>query len=138
MKILACFYILVSFLDWLTFSTGKAALNRGDLLCYGETIILVNSNMGAFYMVFLSLSYYGYALTLWYVFYWVPSKFGHVTRFKVEDVGLDVHDESQMLQLEDEENLKTVVRELEHDRQFMKEQQKKLRYDSDAGRTSQL
>ena len=83
--------------------------------------MLVNSNLGAFYMFSLACSYYAYALVMWYIFFMVPSRFGQVSRLDVEQLGI-VGRESELLHLNDEENLKTVVRELEHDRRFTRMQ----------------
>lgn len=132
MKLLAGFYVVCAFIDWLTFYMGRVALTRGDLICYDRNVVLVNSNLGALYMLFLSLVYYSYAMFMWFTFYQIPKKFGQVTRFTVDDVGFALGNESTMHILENEENLKTVVRELEHDRQFTKRQLTKIRLGSES------
>ncbi len=50
----------------------------------------------------------------------MPKKYGVVTRRTVDDVDMLGLDSTYMY--ENEENLKTVVRELEHDRRFTKQQ----------------
>ena len=66
-------------------------------------------------MFSLTFIYYTYAMFIWYVFFWVPKRFGQVSRFNVEQLGR-VGDESGIIHQNDEENFKAVVRELEHDR----------------------
>lgn len=66
-------------------------------------------------MLGLSLIYYTYAMVMWYIFFKVPTKFGQVSRFNVEKLGEVGHD-SILIYENGEENLKTVMRELEHDR----------------------
>ena len=85
-------------------------------------------------MLVFTIITYTYAMFMWYVFYQVPKKFGVVTRRSVDDVAdmIGTGDTSIMM---DEENLKTVVRELEHDRRFTKHQMSKVngRNDSSEG-----
>jgi hypothetical protein len=69
-----------------------------------------------------AIASYLYAFFMWYVFYLVPMKHGVVSRQNLEGLNM-IGDIS--LDLRDEENLKTVVRELEHDRRFSKFQQNK-------------
>ena len=96
-------------------------MKNQQLLCYDTRVILVNTNIGGLYMLFYAIVSFAYAGFMWYTFYNVPNKFGIVSRRSVEDVGLMIgHPESA--NLKDEENLKTVVRALEHDRKFTKSQ----------------
>ena len=123
MKILACFYVGCTSVDWVTFLSGQATLRNKDILCYNNTIILVNSNLGSFYMMVYEWVCYGYAFFMWFIFYQVPKKFGVVSRRSVDDVDMIIGDESTIIH--DEENLKTVVRELDYDRRFTRNQQNK-------------
>ena len=119
MKILAGFYAVCTCIDWLMFLGGKKSITNNDLLCYEKTILLVNSNLGGLYMLSFAVSVYIYAMFMWFTFYHIPKRFGVVSRRNVDDVGgmIPGCDSSIIL---DEENLKTVVRELEHDRRFVK------------------
>lgn len=136
MKMLAIFYMVCTCIDWIMFVGGEAALNNKDILCYDNSIMLVNSNMGSFYMLFFSLSCYFYAFFMWYTFYQVPKKFGVVSRRSVDDVAM-LGDESAIIH--DEENLKAVVRELDNDRRFIKQQQnKKFQKDSNSDHGSHI
>ena len=81
-------------------------------------MILINSEMGALFMLSDSISIYFYAIFMWYVFYAVPKKYGVVSRRAVDDVDMiGAGNKSIMI---DEENMKMVVRELEYDRHFIK------------------
>jgi len=85
-------------------------------------------------MLCLSLLYYGYALVMWYVFFMVPKSLGQVSNLDVSRLDIAAGRESEIMRLEDEEdNLKTVVRELDHDREFLKNQARK---GSDVSRNS--
>lgn len=74
MKLLAGFYVLCTFIDWLTFFWGRRVIGENDLLCYNGNTILVNSNTGGMYMIFYSAVEYMYAMFMWYTFYQVPKK----------------------------------------------------------------
>ena len=134
MTLLAVFYTVCTFVDWIMFLSGKATIHNKEILCYKENYVLVNSNLGGLYMLVFTIITYTYAMFMWYVFYQVPKKFGVVTRRSVDDVAdmIGTGDTSIMM---DEENLKTVVRELEHDRRFTKHQMSKVngRNDSSEG-----
>ena len=121
MKILAGFYSFCSFFDWSIYYLGLMAISDGHLLCYRENVLLVNSNIGALYMFSLSLAYYLYALLMWWVFFMVPTRFGQVSQFNVEQLGIVARD-SELVHQNEEEHLKVVVREFEHDRKFTKKQ----------------
>lgn len=81
-------------------------------------MILVNSEMGALFMLSDSIAIYFYAIFLWYVFYAVPKKYGVVSRRAVDDVDMIGPGHNSIMI--DEENVKMVVRELEYDRHFIK------------------
>ena len=123
LKIFAYFYAAAAVIDWLIYFTGAIAIKNKDLLCYNKSVIVVNSNLGGFYMLAFSFVEYFYALFMWYAFYYVIRKYGGVTRRSVDDVGILLDGDTTIV--ENEENLKTVVRELEHDRRFTKKQQSK-------------
>ena len=124
MKLLAGFYVLCTFVDWLTFYWGKNVIEENDILCYKGNTIFTNSNTGGLYMIFYSVVEYMYALFMWYTFYQVPKRHGVVTRRNVEKLSPIGQDESAFIMAEGEEKLKTVVRELEHDRKFIRNQQR--------------
>lgn len=128
LKIFAYFYAACAVIDWLMYFSGELALKNKDLLCYEKTTIIVNSNLGALFMLFFGVVEWFYALFMWYAFYYVIRKFGVVTRRSVDDVNMLLDGDTTII--ENEENLKTVVRELEHDRKFTKQQQHKGRRDS--------
>lgn len=87
-------------------------------------------------MLSLSLIYYIYAMVMWYVFFMVPKRLGQVSNLDVSRLDI-VGRESEVIRFENEEdNLKTVVRELEHDRQFTKNQMLHGRKGSEATRSS--
>ena len=94
-------------------------MRNQDILCYNNRVIIINSNVGGTYMLAFSLVCYLYAFFMWYIFYQVPKKFGIVSRRSVDDVAM-IGDESAIIH--DEENLKTVVRELDNDRRFNRKQ----------------
>ena len=118
MKWLTIFYIICVAIDWIMLTTSHVAIKNQDLICYKDTFVLLNSNMGSLYMWAFCLVLYFYALFMWYIFYFVPRKYGVVQRRTVDDVDMLGHDSTYIL--ENEDNLKTVVRELEHDRRFTK------------------
>jgi len=89
MKLLAAFYLVCTLMDWFTWLMGRLAINRLALICYDKNVVLVNSNLGGFYMLFLSLEYYMYALFMWYIFYQIPKRCGQVSHLTVDHVGLD-------------------------------------------------
>ncbi len=66
---LSIFYVVCVFLDWILVVSSKAAVENEDLICYKDTFILMNSNLGALYMMVYSLVVYFYAMVMWYVFY---------------------------------------------------------------------
>ena len=71
-------------------------------------------------MFSFAVSVYIYAVFMWYTFYQIPKRYGVVSRRNVDDIDgllMPACDTSVYM---DEENLKTVVRELEHDRRFTK------------------
>ena len=103
MKILAIFYICCTCTDWILTLSGSAALHNGDLLCYNETIIIVNDNLGALYMLVFTIITYFYAFFMWFTFYQVPKKFGIVSRRSVAAVDMIAGDESCIIY--DEENM---------------------------------
>ena len=106
MKILAGFYAVCTLMDWMMFLGGKMALENGELLCYNNTILLVNSNLGGFYMFSFAIVVYTYAMFMWYTFYQVPKRYGIVSRRKVDDIdGLMVPEVDTSI-YQDEENLK--------------------------------
>ena len=71
-------------------------------------------------MIFYSAVEYMYAMFMWYTFYQVPKKQGLVTRRSVDRLAPIAMDESALIIMaEEEERMKTVVRELEHDREFI-------------------
>lgn len=131
MKILAGFYAVCTAIDWLMFLGGKASITNSDLLCYDKTILLVNSNLGGLYMLSFGVSVYTYAMFMWFTFYQVPKKFGVVSRRHVDDVGAMVAPGCDTSIYLDEENLKTVVRELDYDRRFTRKQTMHSRKDSE-------
>lgn len=122
MNILASFYAVCTIIDWLMFFGGKIAIANKDLLCYKKTVLLVNSNLGGLYMLSFAVSVYIYAMFMWYTFYQVPKRYGVVTHRDVSDLGgmTPGNDSSIIL---DEENLKSVIRELDNDRRFIRVQQ---------------
>ena len=69
MKLLAGFYALCAFIDWFIYYMGRMSLAGNHTICYDETVLLVNSNLGALYMLGLSIIYYLYALVMWYIFF---------------------------------------------------------------------
>ena len=81
-------------------------------------MILVNSEMGALFMLTDSIAIYFYAIFMWYVFYAVPKKYGVVNHRAVDDVDMIGPGNNSIVI--DEENVKMVVRELEYDRHFIK------------------
>ena len=89
MKFLAGFYVLCFILDWVEFLVGKHVVNSIDILCYNQIDILVNTNLGAFYMLCLSLIHYFYSITMWYVFYKVPRNLGVVSNRNLEKIGTE-------------------------------------------------
>ena len=97
MKILAIFYVVATFMDWIMFLTGKVTMSNDDLLCYKHHIIIVNSNLGGTYMFAFSLISYLYAFFMWYAFYQVPKKFGGVASRSVDDVAMLLVDESAIV-----------------------------------------
>lgn len=121
MKILAGFYAVCTIIDWSMFFGGKRAIANGDVLCFKKTVLLVNSNLGGLYMLAFAGSVYVYAIFMWYTFYQVPKKFGMITNHNVSDLGgmTPAADTSIML---DEENLKTVIRELDYEKKFIRNQ----------------
>ncbi len=72
-------------------------------------------------MIFYSMVEYMYAIFMWYIFYQVPKRYGVMLRRSVDRVN-PIGDESALIMASDEEKLKTVVRELEHDRRFVRNQ----------------
>ena len=117
MKFLACFYVLCFVLDWVEYLAGSKVLHTDNILCYHGIDILVNTNLGAFYMLFLSLIHYFYSMTMWYVFYKVPQNLGVVSNRNLEKIGTE-GDTSRASIIRNDDNLTTIVRELEHDREF--------------------
>ena len=105
-------------IDWMMFLGGKKSISNSDLICYDKTILLVNSNLGSLYMLSFGVSVYTYAMFMWFTFYQVPKRFGVVSRRHVDDVGGTVTPGCDTSIYLDEENLKTVVRELDYDRRF--------------------
>lgn len=97
MKLLAIFYLVCVFTDWIMFFSGQAAIRNLDLLCYKEDLILVNTNWGSLYMLTFTVSSYIYALFMWYVFYQVPKKHGVVQNKTVDDVGGLIRSESLII-----------------------------------------
>lgn len=122
MKILAGFYAVCTMIDWVMFLGGKTAINNSDLLCFDKTILLVNSNLGGLYMLAFGVSVYTYAMFMWFTFYQVPKRFGVVQRRHVDEIGDIPAPNSDTSIYIDEENLKTVVRELDYDRRFTRKQ----------------
>ena len=120
MKMLSIFYVVCTFIDWSIFYLGKLAIQGNDLICYQRDIILVNSEVGGLYMFLLTTVAYFYALFMWYVFYQIPKRYGVVSRRSVDDVEMIGKHESFMYR-EDEENLKTVVREFENEKRFIRQ-----------------
>ena len=106
--------------DWIIFTTGRKTLREEDLYCYNDELILVMTNLGALYMLVFTCQIFCYAIFMWFVFYFVPMKAGMVSRRTVADLEMLGHDSTVII--ENEENLKTVVRELEHERKFVKKQ----------------
>ena len=51
MKLLSGFYVYCTCMDWIIFTTGKYALQTNNLLCYKKNMILINSEMGALFML---------------------------------------------------------------------------------------
>ena len=121
---LTIFYIACVFIDWILIVSGTAAIENEDLICYKGTFVLLNSNLGSLYMLVYTFVVYFYAAFMWYVFYEVPKRYGVVTRRNVDDVDMVGLDSTYLI--ENEENLKTVVRELDHDRRFTKDQKRLL------------
>ena len=117
MKLLAFFYTITTFIDWIMHEAGKASIRNKDLLCYNKDYIIVNTNLGGLFMLFFTITAYFYALFMWYVFYYIPKKQGVVQDRNVED--LESIRSNSMILL-DEENVKTVIRELDYDRKFTK------------------
>ena len=120
MRSLAIFYLICCVTDWAVLFGGIMAVESNDLICYEHGTLFVNSNLGGFYMLFFSLQTYFYAIYMWYTFYQVPKKHGQINQRRVDDLEM-LGDQSTILM--GEENLKTVVREFEHDRRFTKRQQ---------------
>ena len=119
MKFLAGFYVLCFALDWVEFLVGSECLSSNAIICYKGIDILVNTNLGAFYMLCLSLIHYFYSITMWYVFYKVPKNLGVVSSINrnLEKIGTE-GDQSRASIKRNDDNLTTIVRELEHDREF--------------------
>jgi len=69
MNSLSYFYVISTCMDWALFISGRFAVQNQDILCYNEMILLVNSNLGGLYMLFLAVASYIYAFVMWYVFY---------------------------------------------------------------------
>jgi len=67
-------------MDWVLLMTGKMSIRNNHILCIKQKKILVNSNLGGLYMLCFSISSYTYALFMWYVFFYVPRKYGVVCR----------------------------------------------------------
>ena len=118
MKLLSGFYVYCTCMDWIIFTTGRLAIQTNNLVCFRNNMILINSEMGALFMLSDSLSIYFYAIFMWYVFYAVPKKYGVVSRRAVDDVDMIGAGHNSIMI--DEENVKMVVRELEYDRHFIK------------------
>ena len=72
-------------------------------------------------MIFYSAVEYMYALFIWFIFYYIPKRQGVMLRRSVENVA-PIGDESVLMMDNEQENLKTVVRELEHDKRFVRNQ----------------
>ena len=119
MKLLAIFYSICTVLDWVMFLAGRASVTNNDLICYKKTVILVNTNLGGLYMLAFSILAYIYATFMWYVFYNVPRSMGLVTSRTVDDIGGLIRSHTGSI-YENEENIKTVIRELDYDRKFTK------------------
>ena len=81
-------------------------------------------------MLSFAISVYIYAILMWYIFYQVPKRFGVVSRRTMDALGVGAIDCDSSIVL-DEENVKTVVRLLDHDRRFTRKQQLSSRKDSE-------
>jgi len=111
-------------MDWAAYAGGKRMFDSGDLGCTDHNFMVVETNAGAGYMLYYSTISYFYAISMWYIFFQIPKNYGMLKKFKsiiTQEKIPDVMNMSVRSSMKlDEDNLKTMVKELESDRKFNK------------------
>ena len=108
-------------MDWAAYAGGKKMFQSGDIGCTKKDFMVVETNGGATYMLYYSMLSFFYAISMWYIFFQIPKSHGMLKRFKkTENIPnvLDITARSSMHL--GEEDVKTMVRELEADQKFNK------------------
>ena len=117
-KYLLVFYIGAAFMDWVAYYGARRMFDSGDLGCIKNQAMVVYTNSGATYMLYYTLLSYFYAITMWYIFFQIPKNYGMLKKFVNKGMH-DVEDMSVRSSMKyGEDNVKTMVKELESDRAF--------------------
>ena len=106
-------------MDWASYAGGKRMFATGGLGCTHKNFMVVETNGGAGYMLYYSLLSFFYAISMWYIFFQIPKNYGMLKKFTRRDKMPDILDMSVRSSMKlGEDDVKTLVKELESDRKF--------------------
>ena len=97
-------------------------MRNGDIICVNNRFLEVKNNLGALLALSFDMSSFAYAFVMWYIFFYTPNRFGKLTNMHGVSVIMDDQLRKSMTLERQEEQVKTLLREFEHDRQFTKTQ----------------
>ena len=121
-KQLIWFYGVSTVVDWIIIVGQRQCLRNGDIICVNNRFLEVKNNLGALLALSFDMSSFAYAFVMWYIFFYTPNRFGKLTNLHGVSVIMDDQLRKSMTLERQEEQVKTLLREFEHDRQFTKTQ----------------
>lgn len=77
------FYIINVIIAILLWWLGSIYISTEDLICARHSFIIVNSNLGVYYMAFHSGTIFAYSYFMYYIFYRLPRNFHLVSYQKL-------------------------------------------------------